>query len=432
MNRYFTTLALAAIIGLTSQSTYAAKHSFYKDVLPILQENCQECHRKAGANFGGMVAPMSLTSYEEVRPWSKSIVKQIQSREMPPWDADAKHLGQFRNERHLTDEEIQLISDWVDQGAKRGNPKEGPEPLIFDDFDGWTIGEPDLIVTMPEAFHVTDDVYDLYTAFTVDLTDAQLPEDTYITSFQCKPDSKVIHHFNCHLLSPDKNGTLPPAPTSAESSAISPVGAGNYLGGISSGSDPVVWPEGFGIPIKKGTRVTFDIHYHKEPGPGTGVMDQSQIGFILSKEKPTRVMGGAAPLMHFNIDIKPGDPNYKIGPISQTIMKDIDVVSLMPHMHMRGKSALFEAFYPDGTSEELLRVPVYDFAWQTVYYYDQLKRIPKGTRIEYTAWYDNSAEFAEKRGFDPEQAVTFGQRSSDEMMMGFLMSAAALPDGQTD
>ena len=112
---------VAAIALSFSAPTFAAeKYSFYKDVLPILQENCQECHRSAGANFGGMRAPMSLTSYEEVRPWSKAIVKEIQSREMPPWDADLKHIGEFRNERHLTDEEIQLVTDWVDQGARRG------------------------------------------------------------------------------------------------------------------------------------------------------------------------------------------------------------------------------------------------------------------------------------------------------------------------
>jgi hypothetical protein len=425
MNRCFPSIFCSVLIGLLTQSAFAANYSFHKDVLPILQENCQECHRSAGANFGGMVAPMSLTSYEEVRPWSKSIVKQIQNRDMPPWDADLKHVGTFRNERHLTDEEIQLITDWVNQGAKRGNPKEGPEPLVFNDTDGWTIGDPDLVVTMPEPYHVTDDVYDQYTAFTVDLTEKNLPEDMYITAFQCKPDSKVIHHFNCHLLFPDKDGKLPPPPDKAESSAISPEGAGTYLGGISSGSDPNVWPEGFGIPIKKGTRVTFDIHYHKEPGPGTGVYDQSSIGFKLTKEKPTRVMGGARPMMHFDINIEPGDPSYKIGPISQVLRKDIEVVALMPHMHMRGKTALFEAVYPDGTHEELLRVPEYDFAWQTVYYYDELKRLPKGTKVSYTAWFDNSPEFAEKRGFDPKQPVTFGQKSSDEMMMGFLMSAEA-------
>ena len=219
------------------------------------------------------------------------------------------------------------------------------------------------------------------------------------------------------------DGKLPPAPTQAESSTLAPQGAGNYIGGISSGSDPVVWPEGFGIPIKRGTRVTFDIHYHKEPGPGTGVDDLSHIGFKLTHEKPAREMGGAKPMMRFDINIAPGQERYQMGPISQILTDDIEVVGYMPHMHMRGKEAKFEAIYPDGTEEVLLYVPRYDFAWQTVYYYDQLKILPKGTKVQYTAWYDNSEDYAQQRGFDSKQEVHYGQKSSDEMMMGFIMSA---------
>lgn len=425
MTRFVLSLMIAfGVISLTFSANAKERYTFYKDVLPILQESCQDCHRPTGSNFGGMVAPMALMSYGEVRPWAKSIVKQVQSREMPPWDADPMHRGTFRNERYLSDDDITIITDWVSGGAARGNPKDAPEDRVFESVDGWIIGEPDLVVTMEEPYFVGDDVYDLYTAFTVDLTDENFPEDMYITAFQCKPGSNAIHHFNCHLLAP-VDGKLPPKPDKNESAFIAPQGAGIYLGGISSGSDPVVWPEGFGIPLKKGTRVTFDIHYHKEPGPGTGVMDQSQIGFKLTKIPPTRVLGGANPLMRFDINIKPGEKNYQIGPVGQVLKSDIDVVSLMPHMHMRGSRAKFEAFYPDGTNEVLLSVPDYDFAWQTVYYYDELKRLPKGTRLEFTAWYDNSPEFAEKRGFDPTQTVIYGGKSSDEMMMGFLMSAKA-------
>jgi hypothetical protein len=275
---------------------------------------------------------------------------------------------------------------------------------------------------MPEAYHVGDDVYDQYTAFSVDLTDAELPEDVWITAFQCKPGTKIIHHFNCHLL-PPTDGALPPARDKPESSKISPQGAGTYIGGISSGSDPVQWPEGFGIPLKRGTRVTFDIHYHKEPGPGTGVVDLSHIGFMLTDRKPVREMGGARPMMFFDIDIAPGQERYQIGPVSQILENDIEVVGYMPHMHMRGKEAKFEAIYPDGRKEVLLYVPRYDFAWQTVYYNEKLKLLPKGTKIQYTAWYDNSEAYGERRGFDSKQTVHFGQKSSDEMMMGFIMSA---------
>lgn len=423
-------LTLALCIGFTITADAAQKSTFYKDILPVLQENCQACHRPAGANFGGMVAPMSLTTYDEVRPWAKSIVKQITSREMPPWDAAPEHNGQFRNERILTEDEIELITNWVNAGAPRGNPNEGPDPLEFNDVDGWTIGEPDLVVSMPEPYHVTDDVYDLYTQFYVDLSDEQLPKDKWITAFQCKPGSSVIHHFNCHLLEP-LDGELPPPPSSEVSTTIAPRNAGKYLGGISSGSDPVVWPEGFGIPIEKGSRVTFDIHYHKEPGPGTGVMDRSQIGFQLTDTKPVREMGGASPMMRFDINIAPGQESFKLGPASQVLKDDIEVVSYMPHMHMRGKEAIFEAIYADGTKETLLYVPRYDFGWQTVYYLKEPKILPKGTTVQFTAWYDNSQEYAEQRGFDSAQTVKYGQRSSDEMMMGFMMTAIK-ENGSTD
>jgi hypothetical protein len=296
------------VVVLTSFSVpvRAAEPTFFKDILPILQENCQECHRAAGANFGGMVAPMALTSYDEVRPWAKSIVEQITAREMPPWDADASHRGQFSNERSLTDDEIALIQQWVAQGAKRGNPTDAPEPREFASYDGWLIGEPDLVVAMPEPFHVGDDINDLYTAFEVDLTAADLPADAWITAFQCKPGSKIIHHFNCHLLPPDQDGKLPPHRDSPISESVAPVGAGQYIGGVSSGTDANAYPEGFGVPLEMGSRVTFDIHYHKEPGPGTAVSDVSHIGFKLTRTEPERVLGGISPLMRFDINIAPG------------------------------------------------------------------------------------------------------------------------------
>ena len=422
---------VCCVLGVVqSVDAESARLTFYKDVLPILQENCQECHRPAGTNYGGMVAPMSLMTYEEARPWAKSILKQVKDKAMPPWDADESFRGVFSNERSLTDDEIATIERWVGTGALRGNRKDAPDPLIFENTDGWMIGEPDLVVAMPEPYFVSDDVGDQYTAFAVDLTEEQLPEDVWITAFQCKPGSKIIHHFNCHLLQP-VDGKLPPPPVQAESSTISPEGAGQYIGGVSSGTDASKYPEGFGLPLKKGTRVTFDIHYHKEPGAGTAVTDLSHIGFRLSKTPPTRTLGGVRPLMNFAINIAPGDPSHQIGPVSQVLQRAVDIIGLMPHMHMRGDKAKFEAFYPDGTSEVLLYVPRYDFSWQTVYYYKELKRIPADTRIEYTAWYDNSPAMAELRGFDPQQTVRFGQESTDEMMMGFVMGSV-VPEDESD
>lgn len=399
--------------------------TFYRDVAPILQNNCQECHRPAGSNYGGMIAPMSLMTYEETRPWAKSIAREVAVRNMPPWDADLQHRGVFANERLLTDEQIATLVDWGQGGSARGNPADAPEPRTFTSHDGWLFGEPDLVVEMPEPYFIKDEIADLYTAHTIDLTEEMLPEDRWFVGFQCKPGNNIIHHFNLHLLRP-VDGKLPPPPTRHESETLSPQGAGAYMGGTSSGSEANRYPEGYGMLLKKGSRVTFDIHYHKEKGPNTGVWDRSSaIGFKFADKPVKRIQSpGVGALMEFGFRIPPRDPNYKVGPVTQTYRRDADLIALMPHMHLRGSRALFEAFYPDGTSEVLLHVPNYDFSWQTVYYYKELKRVPAGTKIEYTAWFDNSPEKAAEAGFNPNREVRFGQPSTDEMMMGFVMSAA--------
>jgi mono/diheme cytochrome c family protein len=419
--------AAGAATNTTADATAAAP-TFYRDVLPILQNNCQECHRAAGTSFGGQLAPMGLETYEQARPWAKAIAKKVESREMPPWDASPRQHGVFINERSLDDAQIATLARWASTGAPAGNAADAPPAKVFVNHDGWMIGTPDLIVKMPEPYFVKDDVKDLYAAFYVDLTDAQLPKDVWIKAFQCKPGSRVIHHFNAHLAYPDEQGGLPEPPSFPAQGQLAPPRAGIYIGGIASGTDSLPLPDGFGIPLKKGTRVTFDIHYHKEAGAGTGVWDQSEIGFLLTDQKPLREMGGntdrRGPLATYQIEIPPGATAYQLGPVTATFTKDSEIINLMPHMHMRGARALFEAIYPDGTRETLLEVPDYDFSWQTVYRYRDLKFVPAGTKIEYTAWYDNTPERAARFGFDPTQTVKFGEESTDEMMMGFVTSAA--------
>lgn len=405
--------------------------TFYKDIVPILQENCQECHRPAGTNYGGLIAPMSLIEYKEVRPWAKSIAQQVKTHEMPPWDADRSLHGVFVNERSITDEQIATLVRWSASGAPAGRESDAPAPKLFQNNDGWMIGEPDLIVVIPEPFHIGDEIADLYTAHHVDLTLDAMPEDRWITAFQCKPGTDVIHHFNCHLLPPDEDGNLPDELPFA--GRISPVGAGTYIGGTASGTDAIPYPEGFGLLIKKGTRVTFDIHYHKEAGPGTARLDSSSaIGFKLTSTPPIRQIGGGTngrgPISDYRFQIPPRDGDYQVGPISRTWTQESDLIGMMPHLHLRGSRAKFEAFYPDGTDEVLLYVPSYDFSWQTHYRYDELKRIPAGTRIEFTAWFDNSPEKAELYNFDSNKTVIFGPESTDEMMMGFVTSAVVEPE----
>ncbi|MDX1382979.1 MAG: hypothetical protein R3190_04995 [Thermoanaerobaculia bacterium] len=416
-------LCLVGPISGAARADDAAMPTFYRDVLPILQDSCQDCHRPSGTNFGGMVAPMSLLTYEEVRPWARAIARQVSAREMPPWDADPAFHGVFANERTLSEEQIAAIRGWVAAGAPAGDAADAPPPRAFASVGGWLHGLPDLVVDLPVAYEIGDAVADQYTAFAVDLTPEMLPEDVYIQGFQCKPGTDIVHHFNAHILYPDAEGRLPPPPDKPESATVAPQGAGMYLGGVSSGSGATMYPEGYGIPLRRGTRVTFDIHYHKEPGPGTRVVDRaSQIGFYFTKEPPRSAVGGVS-LFEFDIEIPPGVAEHRIGPIARPVPQDSEIVALMPHMHMRGKRAKFEAFYPDGSHEVLLEVPTYDFSWQTVYYYETLKPVPEGTRIEYTAWYDNSEAYGALRGFDPTQTVRFGQASTDEMTMGFVMLA---------
>jgi len=374
-------------VGFTAQAN--SKPTFTKDVLPILQENCQVCHRSNGANLGGMVAPMALTTYKETRPWAKSIAKNVAQRKMPPWHAAPQHHGEFANERTLTEEEISTIVNWVENGTPRGAKSDAPAPLEWDSSIEWQIGKPDLVLTMPENYFVEDDVEDLYVNFNTEITEAMMSEDRFIRAVEFKPGSAVVHHI---IAQP--------------------------LGGIAPGNDPTVYPEGIGQKFGPGYNVDWQMHYHKEPGPGTGQYDQSQIAlkFYEDESKVTHELQGA-PLGRFDFAIPAGDANYAVSSI-QTFDTDTQIVSYTPHMHLRGKAARYEAIYPDGTSEVLLDVPAYDFNWQTSYGYKEFKKLPAGTKVKFTSTWDNS----EANEFNPDasRAVTWGHPTTDEMSFGFM------------
>ena len=171
----------------------AADVTFTQDVLPILQENCIECHRPGGANLGGMVAPMSFTTYREARPWARAIARAVKTRVMPPWDASQEHRDVFEGERYLTDEEINVIITWVQTGAKRGKPSDAPKPLEFN--TGWLIGEPDMILSMPEPFWVPDNLLDDTKYFRDVISEEDLPTDRWIRASEFRPGSESVHHI---------------------------------------------------------------------------------------------------------------------------------------------------------------------------------------------------------------------------------------------
>lgn len=396
----------------------AAHPTFEKDVLPILQANCQSCHRPRGANMSGMIAPMSFMSYAEVRPWAKAVAKAVSNGEMPPWHASERFNGVFKNERVITAEERETILNWVKTGATRGNPEDAPPPRPFED-TGWQLsgklGEPDLVLEMPHPYWVADHVQDIQPRIQIKLTKEQLPEMKWVRAIEYRPGSEVVHHIVGSVYKPGDEEDLRER---------------SNFGQIASGTNPQNYPEGYGLPLYPESTVSLSMHYHKEVGPGTGTWDQSEIA-VWFHDKPVIHPLESSTISHGPFEIPPNHPNWRVGG-SRTWDKDFVVLEWLPHMHLRGKGAKYTAFYPDGTSELLLEVPAYDYAWQTGYEYAELKRFPAGTRIEMEFWYDNSKERAEEAGFNNGRPVRFGGPTTDEMDLAWLTWCYAEPNEWPD
>jgi mono/diheme cytochrome c family protein len=401
--RFFLVIMMAAFaFPVAGIAEVPERPSFYKDVLPVMQENCQECHRPKGANLMGMVAPMSFTSYKEVRPWAKAISKQVEARTMPPWHATEEFHGVFDNERTLTQDEIDTIVKWVAQGAPRGNANDSPDPIEFKGEEGWAMGKPDLVIPFDDPYFVPDHAEDLYHTESVRLTKEMLPEDKWIKSMEFKPDSEAVHHIV--IFTDDYRESLG-----------FPMG---MLGGTGPGTDASEFPDGYGRIIEQGTTIQFNMHYHKESGPGTGVWDQSAIGLTFH-DKPVEheVSWGAIGTMGFRIPA--GATRHKVT-AQQRFSTDTTILAMFPHMHLRGAGAKYTAHYPDGTEEVLLDVPNYDFNWQTNYIFKEPKKIPAGTTVKVDMWFNNNEAQAELSGINPNRSVGFGQPTTDEMMYGWI------------
>jgi mono/diheme cytochrome c family protein len=388
------TAIIAIALALTAIPAFAADTStgpvtFYQDVLPIIQENCQECHRPNGANMGGMIAPMAFISYKETRPWAKAIAKTVSTRKMPPWQASTVHAGVFQDERVLTQEQIDTVVKWTNTGARAGNPSEAPAEIEWPESNGWSLGEPDLIVSMPEAFFVDDDLYDETYNFPMTISKDDFSEERWIRASEFRPGSSAVHHIIA----------IP-------------------FGGIAPGNKPNEYREGYGAKLKVDTKVTWNMHYHKEAGPGTGVWDHSSVGvyFYPKGYTPDHVLT-MDPLGTFKIKIPAHEANYKAS-AQMTFPTDALINSMMPHMHLRAKAAHYQLLYPDGREELLLDVPAYDFNWQTAYKFVEPKRVPKGTKVIFTGTFDNSAE--NPYNPNPNVDVTWGEGTDEEMLFGWL------------
>ena len=398
-----TTLFLLAVPGAWG-ATVPDEPTFNRDVLPILQANCQECHRAKPINISGMVAPFALTSYDEARPWAKSIAQAVESRKMPPWFATEQFHGVFRNERGLTADEIETVVRWVSTGASRGLEEDAPPPLVFEDSEWW-LGEPDLVVSLPEPIWVGDEVYDWQPTIEIVLTEEMLPEDRYLRAVECQPGSEGVHHI-----------VISAVPTDGDNSLASAIRA-KGIGGLAPGSAPSLALDGYGILLEKGSTLRVNMHYFKEAGEGTGFYDQSTIGLHFYPKDQEVIEVTADALGTLDFEIPPGQRTWQVG-IARIFERDFSVLSYLPHMHLRGVAAQYVAYFPDGTAETILDVPEYDYNWQLNYEYPEPRPFPAGTRIEVTMTYDNSE--LNKSNPDPGKSVGFGLETIDEMAFGFI------------
>ena len=390
----------AALIGITASAAYAAAPTFAKDVAPILYKSCVECHRP------NAMAPMSLLTYEDARPWARAVKQKVVAREMPPWGADPT-VGKYANDPSLKQSEIDTIVAWVDGGAQLGDPREMPVPPAFT--DGWSIGKPDLIFKMRQPFTVPADGTVPYTYVTIP---TNLEEDIWIRGVELRPtDRRVVHHIISTLV--EGNGKpADPTPRLTRDPSRKEIGGG--LGGLVPGRLYGLYDEGVARRIPAGADIVLQMHYTTIGKP---ITDQTEIGVVLAKAPPASLRaegGGAIPNMTFVIP--PGDPNYEVAG-KQTFDRDTYLSSLYPHMHVRGKDAMYSIIYPDGREEVVLRVPKYDFNWQLSYKLAEPKFIPKGSTLKVTMHYDNSR--ANRFNPDPTAEVRWGEQTWEEMMLGY-------------
>ena len=387
-----------------------AAPTFTKDIAPILQNNCQGCHRP------GEIGPFSMLTYEQTRPWASAIRQAVKLKKMPPWFADPKY-GKFSNGTALTQTEIDRVTAWVDAGAPKGDPKDMPPPAKF--FEGWQIGKPDLVFELPKPFAVP-------ASGVVDYQHVIVPtgftQDTWVQAAEVRPtDRAVVHHIIAFIREPKSKwfkdqpkGQFFIAPqVKTEEEPDTSALPSDFLVGYAPGQPAEILRPGQAKLIKAGSDIIFQVHYTPN---GKTIGDRTKLGIVLAKEPPReRVLTLSATNGTFKIP--PGDPGYRVD-ASFELGAPVKLAALHPHMHGRGKDFEYRVVYPTGESQTLLSVPHYNWHWQNWYTLEEPIVLPKGTKIECTAHFDNSANNPDNA--DPAKEVIWGEQSWDEMMVGFF------------
>jgi hypothetical protein len=420
-------LSFAVFFSLLAPASKAASKevTFHKNVEPVLQARCQGCHRP------GEAAPMSLLTYQDARPWAKAIKQAVMLRKMPPWFADPAH-GEFANDRRLSNDEMETLAAWVDGGAKEGDTRDAPQPLSF--AGGWAMGKPDLVVEMPVVYQVPASGTVAYTYF---VAPTNFTEDRWVEQVEVRAGNKRVVHHIVLIVRPPGVRYLPDAkvgeafvPAKRESKHKPDNGEGAFpfisgpeiAGVYVPGGVPYELKPGQARLIPKGSDLIFQMHYTTN---GTPASDQSRVGFIFARQAPKERVVNTY-IANMNLQIPPMAADHAVT-ARVTLYEETRLISLFPHMHVRGKSFEYRATYPTGETETLLTVPRYDFNWQLTYYLKQPKVLPKGTVIECVAHYDNSPN--NPFNPDPKSEVYWGDQTWEEMLAGFV--DFGMPTGMT-
>ena len=398
MRKIATVAAVVVCAGLPGVARAAdTSVTFTKDVAPILYKSCVECHRPT------MFAPMSLLTYDEARPYARSIKQRVVARVMPPWGADPAH-GTFKNDPRLSQAEIDTIAAWVDGGAVKGADADLPKAPQF--ADGWTIGKPDAVFMMEEDFQIPATGVIPYQYLRVPM---QVTEDKWIQAIEIRPSANAqVHHVLAY--------TQPAGQPINQGGALGPTN----IGGVTPNKPGIIFEPGVARLLRGNSDLIMQMHYTTNGKPAT---DRTRIGVIYAKQPPTKLQAGGMVLQpRFVIPAYDGNAEVKG---TTKLERDTVMTSLTPHMHVRGKDMIYIAHYPDGTSETLLSVPKYDFNWQITYELATPKILPKGTEVEVIAHFDNSP--GNKFNPDPSKDVKWGDQTFEEMMIGFWSTVVPVP-----
>lgn len=423
------TRAVGCPIQREKETAKNGKVTYYRDVLPILQNQCQQCHRP------GEVGPFSLMTYKQAVNWANDIKEYTRSRKMPPWKPTEGPA--FHNERKLTESEIATLTAWVDAGMPEGDVKDSPAPKQF--VEGWYLGQPDLVLTVPEEIIIGPSGKDL---FRVVVLPSGLTDDKYVTAIEVRPGNKRVLHHTLNffdrsgqarkLEEQEKQRQRKPGEIDAGPGYSVAMGLGflpkpgetGGLGGWAPGQLSRYLPEGTGYLLPKGSDVVLQLHYHRT---GRVETDRTSVGLYFAKKPIQKIYQGGVIRGEFFF-IPAGSENFRVrGAIELT--QDVKLHSVMHHMHMLGREAKVTVYPPEGKSWTLLAINDWDYNWQETYFLKQPVELKAGTKLAVEATYDNTDKNP-NNPFRPARPVIFGEQTDNEMCFVFLGGTSDAPGGR--